>query len=505
MRTTLEVLAIVLAAQLLSSRAECEEPCKVTGELSYSDGDSTKGQIGTPVLHESAEAQKVTATNPSVPEKICNFTITKTGILSPSADEQCPWFFTTDAKNRQDPITFKIQPQAGAGLTLSLREDAKEGACKMPESGAIVLRFKLQEETTPPNPNEGCELVGDDWCESARTRAYTDHELVCVDVSASWASTKRAPPNNVMRPNRGFLLVVRHQPYDKIGVTVGGTRGLTIANVEVPGEGAAGQTESDESRGDEKRTQRGEAPVEKRCRTTLPFPPMKAGSADITLEINDTRPDSKAEPGHHVVPLEVDQAFWGSVRLGISGFYSFGGGSYEARLAPGSDQLQIYQSEVPSAGFELVVGFAPYLIDLHWGGRFYASRWRIETSSEFTANEEAAADITYRRSGNAYVAPFIGFGVVGMSGAEAVPFGSLYLGWEMEFARHFSVAIAYTLHRVTRLATGYEIGSPVDATTNFTETGPGHGIAIVLNGSPSFLQFARSGGRTASSSDGGEE
>lgn len=507
MKTLIQGIAIVVVALLHAGVSHGEAgpppPCTPDGFISIMAKNLKAKQFEAPITHQHTAEVSVEATVVPANGDRCELKISRGGVISRSPDQAsdgCAALFPESQPPTDTTLNLSFSPPTIGNAPVELDiQDPHDGVCTDQSGGTVRLTVKLLGTSSGevaggssfcrPPPDTG----GESWCTNARAKAFGGHELVCIDVDGSWASTTRVPPDNVIRPNQGVLLVIRHAQRNKLKVSYGGTRGLTIPEVEVQG-------------GTELHAERlpsaPSPPEQSNLRvTTFPFPPRKAGSADIDLEIEDASASrGKAVP--YTVPLEVDQAFWGAVRLGIAGFYTINGGSsYEARLAPGSDQLQIYESASPGVGFEIVVGFAPYLIDLHWGGRFYGSRWQLRDRETVSGND---ADLPYKRRSNAYVAPYIGFGVVGTTGEEAIPFGSLYLGWEVEFARHFSVAITYTMHRVTRLATGYEIGSPVDATTNFTSTGPGHGIAIVLNGSPSFLQFARDGGRAASSSEGEE-
>jgi hypothetical protein len=108
---------------------------------------------------------------------------------------------------------------------------------------------------------------------------------------------------------------------------------------------------------------------------------------------------------------------------------------------------------------------------------------------------------------NVHFAPFIGFGVLGASPDQGLQgLTSVHVGFELEVASNFSIAATFAYRRVRRLAPGYEPGSPVAMgmeADSFTTDGWEPGFGLVVNASPSFLQFAT--GKSSSGGAGGDK
>jgi hypothetical protein len=194
------------------------------------------------------------------------------------------------------------------------------------------------------------------------------------------------------------------------------------------------------------------------------FPPRQVGTADLKLFDTD---DLSAKPAMSF-ELEVEARYWGAVRFGLGTLFGRWK-SYDIGTFAGSRQPQVRETS-EGAAFELVSGFAPYVFDLGSGGR-------SQTGGP-----------------NMHLAPFVGFGVLGVSPDKGIQgLSSFHLGLEYEVANNLSIAATFVYHRSRQLAMGYTPGAPVavgmtadNVTTNSWE----RGFAIVINASPSFLQFA---------------
>lgn len=292
-----------------------------------------------------------------------------------------------------------------------------------------------------------------------------DHNNALVAIDLPLGSVVKAPPRNVVLPNQALTVVVCHERGQQVTVQWGGTRGLTSVGTN-DATHAAPLTQS-------------ESIVEAPPVKTTPvdysvtrFSPRQPGTADINLTIG-----SDKAPSVPAIELEVDTLYWGSVRFGLGTLIDVGNNwkSYSVTTMPGSRQPEIAEQRDPVA-FELVSGFAPYLFDLGCPGH----------------------GRSYTGGCNSYVAPYLGFGVLGGStnqGLQALT--SAHLGLELEFSKSFSVAATLVLRRTKCLNSGYQPGSPVtigmtvaDVTSNTWSTG----LAIVVNATPDFLQFATGGG-----------
>src|SRR5262249_1836853 len=90
--------------------------------------------------------------------------------------------------------------------------------------------------------------------------------------------------------------------------------------------------------------------------------------------------------------------------------------------------------------------------------------------------------------------PYFGFGVVGGAANQGVQaLSSFHSGLEFEFASNFSIAATFVLRRTRALLPGYTAGSAVSLGTTIdaiTHDSWRPGFGLVINASPSFLQFA---------------
>jgi hypothetical protein len=165
----------------------------------------------------------------------------------------------------------------------------------------------------------------------------------------------------------------------------------------------------------------------------------------------------------------VEALTWGAARFGFGALFGdVVAKGYKAQSFAGSSQLEIMQTSNPSLGWEAVVGFAPYLLDIfacEGHGRSHTGGCNMRFS------------------------PYFGIGIVGQAATGIDSFKSLYLGAELEFAPSFSVAATAVWRSVDTLLPGYAVGSAVQAETQFMQSATALGFALVLNVSPDFLQF----------------
>lgn len=285
------------------------------------------------------------------------------------------------------------------------------------------------------------------------------HGEAVVEVDLPHGSVVRAPSRNVLRPNQGLIVRVCHLPDETVSVEWNGSRGLTRSSVEADIMHDGGST----------------AKVQKPPAVSLPvstlrFPPRQPGSADLKIS---SAASGKTAELKLTVELEVEKLYWGAVRFGLGTLFDVSSQwqSYEIATFAGSRQPEIRETH-SAVAFELVSGFAPYLIDLaacHGG--------RSQTGGC-----------------NAYGAPYFGFGVIGAAPNQGVQgLSSFHAGFEFEFASNFSIATNFVLRRMRTLTDGYRPGSPVTAGMTIDGvTGESWlpGFAIVINATPSFLQFA---------------
>ncbi len=286
-----------------------------------------------------------------------------------------------------------------------------------------------------------------------------------VEIDLLSGSVIKNPPRNVVSPNEGLVVYVCHDPSKYVTVDWGGSRGMTRADI-VP-------TNQSQGKGGDKAP-----PAPKPGLSRYAFAPRQAGSADLKVWAStDTThtPDAALE-------LEVEPLYWGAVRFGLGTLFG-SWRSYEIATFSGSRQQEV-RSDTQNATFELVSGFAPYVLDDYlWNGR----------------SQSGGHD--------AHVAPFFGFGVLGTTPNQGVQgLSSVHLGIEYEVADNFSIAATAVYRRSKTLANGYAVGSPVESgmtLDNITVDNWSWGFAVVVNATPSFLQFAAGTTGTSSSDKSG--
>lgn len=292
---------------------------------------------------------------------------------------------------------------------------------------------------------------------------WTRHGGGDLAIDLVHRSVFRAPPRNVVRPNRGLIVHVCRDPEKDVTAQWAGTRGLTRSEI-------AGRAEA-EGAPPERKVERRPVRI-----STLTFPPRQAGAADLKLfeGADTTKPAME-------VQLEIEPLYWGAVRFGLGTLWG-DWRSYEVGALSGSRTQEVRETR-DALTFELVSGFAPYVFDLQWGGRSQSG------------------------GRNAYVAPFLGFGVLGVSPDQGLQgLSSFHGGLELEVASNFSIAATFVYRRTRRLVAGYEIGSPVAAgmsADDLTSDAWVPGFAIVINATPAFLQFAT--GKSSPAASGGAQ
>ncbi len=100
----------------------------------------------------------------------------------------------------------------------------------------------------------------------------------------------------------------------------------------------------------------------------------------------------------------------------------------------------------------------------------------------------------------------MGYGLLGTTTTQNVQaLSSFHAGLELELAQNFSIAVTLVLRRTQGLLEQYRVGSPVTAGMTAQDVvGDAWqpGLGIVINTSPSFLQFAIPSGGGGGSQNG---
>ena len=307
------------------------------------------------------------------------------------------------------------------------------------------------------------------WCAGKDPTVVKDRDVVCVDLTNGNRDVLHAPPRQILPINTGLRVYVFHPGNWQVKASLGGTPGVaepvvtTAASAIKP----AVRTPPDAS----------QPPPPPDVTSTFLFSPRLAGPTPLTISWQAPgSADAGAGGGQSdggaantlPIDLQVESLSWGAVRLGVGTvFGDTVGKGYKAQTAAGSSQTEIVQTDNLGMGFEAVLGLSPYVLDV------------------LTC---AGNGRSYTGGCNRYVAPYIGFGIVGASSTASVQtFDSIYLGLELAFSSTYSLAGTFVARQRSELGTGYHVGSPVDSNTTFTRNATGYGFGLVLNVTPDFF------------------
>lgn len=378
-----------------------------------------------------------------------------------------------------------VAPAAIAG-SLNAREDECRGQAEQTAGCKVVLRMdppavgKFEPEWTldfsggeaAPNPASGRAFAGTAGgngtfvpsaisCKSVledlgRQPAY------CLDLTAGGQSRVALTdgPDTILRPDTAVTAVVIHVAGKSVEISADGTRGVFTPGVDQInlGQRTAGGTQ-DAGKGAV------DQPTIAYSQST--FAPRTPGHMDITAKVDGTT--------FKVAELEIATTYASAIRIGV-GVNSVVDGAWAAQKINGSDVAEIVQTSGAGTTMspELVVGFAPFWFDK--GGRQYV----------------------YPEAGRAAflkkLAPYLGLGIAGLDTESTLKFEllhSVYLGGELEFVHHSSVAVAFALRQVDRLQAPYEVGDPFEGSTVPVSPTYLPGFAVIFNVSPEFLTFAQ--------------
>jgi hypothetical protein len=288
--------------------------------------------------------------------------------------------------------------------------------------------------------------------------------VVCVDLTDDNREVTSGPARNVIQINRGLIVYVLHPSNFKVSANWAGTQAVSAVARDVPGV----QSQDRSIRPDGAAAAPASVMPSETSMSTFRFSPRQAGSVPLTLSWNIVGSD--AGSGSMTVELQIESVSFGAVRFGIGTVFGDAvSKSYQLTSFAGSSQSEISLSDNGRMAFEGVLGFAPYIFDV-WGcpghGRSFSGGC------------------------NSYVAPYIGFGILGQSATGVQSFDSIFVGGEVAFSSTYSLTVAWVARRKTELATGYSEGSPANVGTPFTRNTSGNGFGLVLNITPDFFSFA---------------
>jgi hypothetical protein len=296
------------------------------------------------------------------------------------------------------------------------------------------------------------------WCKAPGK----GDKQICIDATRGFELVSSNLKKHILLPNKSLSVVVRHAGNHGADIKMQGTRGLFEAGVADYTGGLLKDRSLHQAEGEKKIF----------CDVTshATFAPRKPGSADVKIALRDLDDKTKVI-AEHTIELEVDTTYAGAIRLGFSSVFGDAvDRAYDSQLAAGSSTREVTSTESGDVNIEVVVGISAYLIDLiAQGGRTYASRPRW---SYFAPS------------------PYVAIGVVTPKedGVRAIP--SLHVGLEWEFSKSFAIGVDAVARRVTRLADGLSVGSPVSAMTTITQDRYEWGWSFTFSVSPEFFQFA---------------
>jgi hypothetical protein len=287
--------------------------------------------------------------------------------------------------------------------------------------------------------------------------------VICVDLtgrSDDTAFSARVPSDDyILRPNRAFVILVRHWEGDFVEIGMTGTSGLYFAtdNDLTGGVGLRG----------------GDIAAPRTVITRQQYAPRQPGVASVDVRRNSQQ----------AVHLEfsIQPVYLGAIRVGLGLVFLPPERGYTIVRSPGSQTAEIAvstgETSSPVAA-EVVLGFAPFVFQPH--GRGYFGKRGLAQR----------------------LAPYIGLGLMQTRpDADSARFSllsSIYLGFEIELTPTSSLAASFVLARTKRLQAPYKVGGPIE--DGFTEVptalGFMPGAAVVINFSPDFLRFSpiRAGG-----------
>lgn len=279
---------------------------------------------------------------------------------------------------------------------------------------------------------------------------------VCAWVEGTTIRFEQAPPP-VIRPNISVEVEVIHPSDVNVDVRMTGKRGLFMPGDRITG--VDGDAQSDSPR---------PPPVQHSVRHR--FAPRAPGDADVEITITD---DEGRIVASRSLEFVVDRTYAGAVRLGFGIVYADAvDRHYEARTIGTNEQAQIVATRGGNSGFELVLGYAPYLFD------YIQNRGHGRSYTNTTLRDRAGG-----------FAPFAGLGLVEASDTGVEILKSLHMGLEWEPTPNFSIAATAVSRRVTRLTEGARVGDPVTGEVPTREV-IRWGGGVVLSFSTDFFRIA---------------
>ncbi|MEM9455270.1 MAG: hypothetical protein AAGF11_13900 [Myxococcota bacterium] len=283
-----------------------------------------------------------------------------------------------------------------------------------------------------------------------------DTAYVCAWVEGTTIRFEQAPPP-VIRPNVSVEVEVIHPSDVNVDVRLTGKRGLFVPGDRFTGIDGNAQSKSPRP-----------PPTQQRVRHR--FAPRAPGDADVEITITD---DEGRIVASRSLEFVVDRTYAGAVRLGFGIVYADAvDRHYEARTIGTNEQAQIVATRGGNSGFELVLGYAPYVFDYiqnRGHGRSYTNTRLRDRAGGF--------------------APFAGLGLVEASDTGVEVLKSLHMGLEWEPTPNFSIAATAVSRRVTRLTEGAQVGDPVTGEVPTREV-IRWGGGVVLNFSTDFFRIA---------------
>ena len=384
-----------------------------------------------------------------------NLDVPDLGSLQDVMEEATEWTDIATLRTRSpDGVertgTFPLLPPPGGG-----GEDGYDDSGDLPPApdgnlGAVARLSDIEEQDKQ-------------WIEHPECPDGPDHRgrgpyVICIDLSGRsdgrpW-QTRLPTDDFILRPNRAFVVYVRHNVGEQLEVAMSGDRGLYFAGDKNLTQSAPPGSQS-----------RGETYVPPTVVSRQQFAPRMPGKTDLNI---------RHHTGDVRMEFTVQPVYIGAIRVGLGMVFLTPEREYTIVTVPGSQTREIaLATNEPSSpvAAEIVLGFAPFVFQPHGRGYF---------------GERGLAQ---------RLAPYVGLGLLQTRAEEDdIKFSllrSIYLGLEVELTATASLAASFVLGRTERLKQPYRVGGPIENGVQEVPTTLGFmpGAAIVINLSPDFLRF----------------
>lgn len=362
------------------------------------------------------------------------------------------------------PLLGEVLQEGGAFAprTRDVGGQESSGTVEGQGSGGTVATPGASRPSGRPPGVKTVDQQEKDWPERLDCPTHDDRRgrgpyVICLDLSGDSAGgpweTRLPTDDFILRPNRAFIIYVRHLASEDVEIGMTGKRGLYYAgDLDLTGDLSA------ENRGGD--------PPARTLITPQHFGPQLPGETRLAIR----------HGGHEtILEFAIQPVYIGAIRVGLGMVFGTPEREYTIVTVPGSQTREVALATTePSSpvAAEIVLGFAPFVFQPH--GRAYFGPRGLDQR----------------------IAPYVGLGILQtraeQDAARLSLLRSIYLGVEIEMTATSSLAAAFVLGRVDRLKQPYRVGGPVEDGILEVPTTPGFlpGAGVVINFSPDFLRLS---------------